>query len=139
MSDRKMTLKNIPVWTRPRSKMYEYNREFGVGKYQPMLEYVENRRNEGMFHSRPYHSVHVPDMSEVPTKGPSRASSLADIDYFLINSYKQQIHERVTKSVVANNAAIRGSKNSTELKPLLPATITRDHYIKQLSRMSSSK
>ncbi len=34
-----------------------------------MLDYVETRRHEGMFHNKPFHSVHVPDVAEVlPSK-----------------------------------------------------------------------
>ncbi|XP_023328861.1 uncharacterized protein LOC111701688 [Eurytemora carolleeae] len=133
MADRK-----VPAWTKPRMKIYEYNREFGGKYYQPMLEYIEQKETQGVFFPprSTLEKVHLPEPAELSRS--SFSSSMSDVDYFLENSYKKQIRESNQTSVHTLNAAVRQSKQQSHLNPILPCTMVRNHYIKEIARLRNS-
>ena len=49
-------------WKKPRSRMYEYNRVLGNEYYQPMVDYVLCKENQGVYHD--YNIRHSTDIEE---------------------------------------------------------------------------
>ena len=49
-------------WKKPRSRMYEYNRVLGNEYYQPMVDYVLCKENQGVYHD--YNIRHSTDLEE---------------------------------------------------------------------------
>ena len=49
-------------WKKPRSRMYEYNRVLGNEYYQPMVDYVLCKENQGVYHD--YNIRHSTDIDE---------------------------------------------------------------------------
>jgi len=123
-------------WRRPRTKIYDYNQEFGCAYYKPMIEYVDCKDRQGIFFERPAERIHLPDPAELVTKDITdcgdTASGVGSLDRFLVQAYSQQAKEGNTATVHTQNLILRGSKTNTVLHPKLTATMLRDHYVKEL-------
>merc|ERR1711999_5883 len=85
------------AWRRPRMKVYDYNQEFGGNYYQPMIEYINTKGLQGIFHERK--EVYMPERAEVTSdkytnmRYNDKTSTGLDLDRFLVESYSKQIKE----------------------------------------------
>jgi hypothetical protein len=124
------------LWRRPKTKVYDYNQEFGCAYYKPMIDYVDSKERQGIFFERPVERIHLPDAAELVMQKHEYGSDLqtgtGNLDRFLIQAYSQQTKEGNTATVHTQNLMLRGSKQNTVLGPKLTATMLRDHYVKEL-------
>jgi len=125
------------LWRRPKTKVYDYNQEFGCAYYKPMIDYVDCKDRQGIFFERPEERIHLPDPAELvmhrsESNGLDDRSGYGNLDRFLVKAYSQQAKESNTATVHTQNLILRGSKENTCLNPKLTATMLRDHYVKEL-------
>jgi len=113
-------IKEPTPWRRPRSKVYDFNQEFGGSYYQPMLNYLNSKERQGPFFERPTERIHLPDPMETiiamnKVKTDSDYTSRPGVDKFLVQSYAQQIKEQNMSTVKTKSMML---KNSTSMKNL---------------------
>jgi hypothetical protein len=132
------------MWRKPRSKVYDYNQEFGDNYYKPMISYLNDKELQGCFFEKPREKIHLPDPTEVICDMHNRepksemTSGVRNVDQFLVKAYSKQIKEINTSTVRSKNEMIRNSKTNTTLTPKLTSTLLRNHYVKQLEDMRKS-
>jgi len=104
-----MTDIRIPQsWRKQRSRIYDYNRDFGGTYYQPMLDYMDKKERQGVFFERPSESIHFPDNAELKKKDKDlEGSAVPDLDYFLTKAYAQQAKEMNSATVKTRTKLIK--------------------------------
>jgi len=131
-------------WRKPRSRIYDYNRELGYDYYQPMVDYVVGKENQGIYH----HSqrVHLPDTVDLVDRSASPGSTgSVDLNDFLIKGYAKQIKERNSTTANVHYHSLHGSKASTDfskdnlLAQHVPANIRRNYWLRELMVMNSDQ
>jgi len=130
-------IKEPTPWRRPRSKVYDFNQEFGGSYYQPMLNYLNSKERQGPFFERPTERIHLPDPMETiiamnKVKTDSDYTSRPGVDKFLVQSYAQQIKEQNMSTVLTQSAMLRNSREASLMRPRLTSAMLRDHYVKEI-------
>jgi len=115
-------------WKKPRSRMYEYNRVLGNEYYQPMVDYVLCKENQGVYHD--YNIRHSTDLNEAGKEG---LLTYPDLNDFLVKGYAKQIKERNQATASSFYLAVRGSKAvESPVEGRKTAAMLRDHYLREL-------
>jgi len=100
-------------WRKPRMKIYDYNQEFGGNYYQPMIEYINTKGLQGIFHERK--EVYMPERAEVTSdkytnmRYNDKTSTGLDLDRFLVESYSKQIKELNSSTAMARINMIKAA------------------------------
>jgi len=95
-------------WRKPRSRIYDYNRDFGGTYYQPMLNYLDSKERQGVFFEKPVERIHFPDSAELRKKDRDEVTNFPDIDTFLVKAYAQQAKEMNSATVKVRTNLIKG-------------------------------
>lgn len=132
-------------WRKPRSRIYDYNRELGYDYYMPMIDYVVSKENQGSYHlENPYRQgrekVHMPDTTDLADKEAYGVEGMGvpDLNEFLIKGYAKQIRERNVATANVHYHMLHGSKANTGfsrdnlLAQHVPANLTRNHWLREL-------
>jgi len=123
-------------WRKQRSRIYDYNRDFGGTYYQPMLDYMDKKERQGVFFERPSERIHFPDNAELKKKDKDlEGSAVPDLDYFLTKAYAQQAKEMNTATAHTQAVMLRSSRDSSTLHPKLTSAMLRDHYVREIKIM----
>jgi len=131
-------------WRKPRSRIYDYNRELGYEYYQPMIDYVIGKENQGVYH----HSqrVQLPDTTDLVDRNASPESTgSTDLNDFLIKGYAKQIKERNSTTANVHYHSLHGSKANTDfskdnlLAQHVPADTRRNYWLRELMVMNSDQ
>jgi len=122
------------VWSRPKSKVYNYNQEFGGNYYQPMIDYVDTKERQGIFFERPVEKVVLPMPEETATRIHEKPelSGVTALDKAIVKGFSNMTKEMNAKKIKTINLLIRGSKENTSLQSKRTSTMIRDQYIKEL-------
>jgi len=100
-------------WRKPRMKIYDYNQEFGGNYYQPMIEYINTKGLQGVFHERK--EIYMPERAEVTSdkytnmRYNDKTSTGLDLDRFLVESYSKQIKELNSSTAMARINMIKAA------------------------------
>jgi len=95
-------------------KIYDYNQEFGGNYYQPMIEYINTKGLQGIFHER--REVYMPERAEVTSdkytnmRYNDKTSTGLDLDRFLVDAYSKQIKELNSSTAGAHYLMQHNSK-----------------------------
>jgi len=104
-------------WRKPRMKIYDYNQEFGGNYYQPMIEYINTKGLQGVFHERK--EIYMPERAEVTSdkytnmRYNDKTSTGLDLDRFLVESYSKQIKELNSSTAGAHYLMQHNSKDQS--------------------------
>eukprot|EP00091_Calanus_sinicus_P001062 TRINITY_DN11008_c0_g1_i1.p1 TRINITY_DN11008_c0_g1~~TRINITY_DN11008_c0_g1_i1.p1 ORF type:complete len:142 (+),score=55.59 TRINITY_DN11008_c0_g1_i1:198-623(+) len=122
------------VWNRPKTKVYDYNQQFGGAYYQPMIDYVDTKERQGIFFSKPAEKVHLPMPEELAVKKleSPELSGVTALDKALVRGFSQITREVNGAAVHTSNLMLRGSKENTSLHMKRTSTMIRDKYVKEL-------
>merc|ERR1712115_316714 len=136
MGKQKMTaeVRTPFVWNKPKSKVYDYNQEFGGNYYQPMIDYVDTKERQGIFFERPVEKVNLSMPEEVATRihDKPELSGVTALDKALVRGFSNMTKEMNGAKVHTINLVIRGSKENTSLHTKRTSTMIRDQYVKEL-------
>merc|ERR1711915_820133 len=140
----------VPIWERPVSRLYQYNRDLVGGRqqYKDIIEDIEKKSSN----SRSGQKVEEDkedsaDIKSISTSGSSSAGSQSttsessasvqyDVEEFLVRSYTQQIKEK--NRIRAHEREVRTGlkKASGPVTPIISsATNIRDFYVKNVANM----
>jgi len=130
-------------WRKPRSRIYDYNRELGYDYYQPMVDYVVSKENQGVYH----HSkqVHLPDTMDLVDRNASPDTPSTDLNEFLIKGYAKQIKERNSMTANCHYYSLHNSKDNTDfskdnlLAQHVPANTMRNYWLRELMVMNTTQ
>jgi len=104
-------------WRKPRMKIYDYNQEFGGNYYQPMIEYINTKGLQGVFHEKK--EIYLPERGEVISdkytnmRYNDKTSTGLDLDRFLVDSYSKQIKELNSSTAGAHYLIQHNSKENS--------------------------
>lgn len=132
------------MWRKPRVKIYDYNRECGGNYYQPMIEYLNAKDNQGVYFEKPRDSIYLPEVAEVGSDKYNNArlkdqqAGAVDLDHFLVKAYSKQIKELNSSTANVHYHQLHGSKANTEydrfhlLSQHKPANTSRNIWLREL-------
>jgi len=106
--------------------MYEYNRVLGNEYYQPMVDYVLCKENQGVYHD--YNIRHSTDLNEAGKEG---LLTYPDLNDFLVKGYAKQIKERNQATANVHYHQLHGSLLNTEF--------SKDHLLAQHDRSGQAR
>jgi len=98
-------------------KIYDYNQEFGGNYYQPMIEYINTKGLQGVFHEKK--EIYLPERGEVISdkytnmRYNDKTSTGLDLDRFLVDSYSKQIKELNSSTAGAHYLIQHNSKDNS--------------------------
>jgi len=117
------------VWSRPRSRLYDYHNEIGGLYYQPMIKYILSRETGG-----PREIVPMPDrlQSNFDRIVYKRRQTNEDLQEFLTTYYARRLKDVNSKTVHVKNELMRWSKSPTSLNMIRSSSNVRDKYLCQL-------
>jgi len=124
-------------WRKPRSRIYDYNRDFGGTYYQPMLNYLDTKERQGVFFEKPTERIHFPDNAELKKKDRDEATNFPAIDTFLVKAYAQQAKEMNVATAHTQAVMLRSSRDPATLSPKLTSAMLRDHYVREIKIMKA--
>jgi len=116
------------MWRKPRSKVYDYNQEFGDNYYKPMIDYLNDKEIQGCFFEKPAQKIHLPEPMEVISNAHLQEpksdflSGTSNVDHFLVKAYSKQIKELNTSTA---KTRLKMLNNITSFKNL-PHTLTEN-------------
>merc|ERR1711915_929034 len=140
----------VPIWERPVSRLYQYNRDLVGGRqqYKDIIEDIEKKSSN----SRSGQKVEEDkedsaEIKSISTSGSSSAGSQSttsessasvqyDVEEFLVRSYIQQIKEK--NRIRAHEREVRtGLKKAFgPITPIISSAINiRDFYVKNVANM----
>jgi len=122
-------------WRKPRSRIYDYNRDFGGTYYQPMLNYLDSKERQGVFFEKPVERIHFPDSAELRKKDRDEVTNFPNIDTFLVKAYAQQAKEMNSATAHTQAVMLRSSRDPGTLNPKLTSAMLRDHYVREIKLM----
>jgi len=127
--DTKKVVRKPYVWDRPNARLYDYHYEIGGLYYQPMINYIINRGENG-----PHKVVDIPDriLSNYDRRAYALKEPDVDLEDFLTDSYKRRTKDINGKYVHVANEKVRHSKKSTDLGMVRGSACIRDKYLCQL-------
>jgi len=123
------------VWNKPKTKIYDYNQEFGGMYYQPMLDYVDTKERQGIYFERPSERIHLPEPAELALCElgcGSQCYGATALDTALERGYSNMARQTHAMTVRTQNLILRGSKDNTILDSRPSSAMLRDKYIKEL-------
>jgi len=117
------------VWSRPRSKLYDYHSEIGGLYYQPMISYIRSREQGGQ-----RATVQVPDriQSNFDRIVYRRKHEEEDMQDFLTMYYARRLKDVNSKTVHVKNELMRWSKDPKSLNMVRGSANIRDRYLCKL-------
>merc|ERR1711915_269871 len=145
----------VPIWERPVSRLYQYNRDLVGGRqqYKDIIEDIEKRSSNSITGQKveetnvDHHKEDSADIKSVSNSGSSSAGSQSitsecsasvqyDVEEFLVKSYTQQIKEK--NRIRAHEREVRTGlkKASGPITPIISSAINiRDFYVKNVANM----